>query len=940
MNISVKDRMKQVMFSTCIGLGLNILTGINSPVTAQPWVEDSFEDFADGILEASGNNMYVSRDGKIRSIHRFDYNDDGYIDLLFCNTHDQVDVVPANLVEVSQYGAIKTTDLSLHGSMKVVSKDLNKDGYTDIISHSNNQGIQTTRSFISIIYGGESLWPATRNTGHLPVNQIQDIAVADLNRDGWPDIVTLNGKAWSVGQPNTHILRTYWGSEKGFSGYRFQDTGIPGAAKITSGDFNGDGFDDVAVLRTDSLVTLLWSALPGNNKARQETSDVKIPTGKGVFTIVSNDMDNDQVADLLIGSEKGVYMIPSSGNSSWKEGRKISDNKASCISVEDVNSDGFKDILCCYFDQKTGPAGEQGGAGKISGKSIWILWGNKNGFIDKDITYLDAKFVSSASVGDFDGDGNKDIAVAINRNTVDFKAESFIYFGKGDKRFEPSKDKITTSGAVRVQTVREEKRNQDFAVYCNSMAGTVGELVPSYIYWGASNGFTSEKMTKVPMSSSYESTEADFNADGYTDIIITSAMHNLSEDDPLAGANIFWGGPEGIDFSMEGHTILFEYYLASSNVADLNKDGYLDLVLGSFNINNYDTKIIIYYGDTNGFTREKRVEVACPDRSHSIQLADYNKDGWIDITVTSFYKGVKLFYGSEKGFDANNRIDFELPAIIDLETADLNSDGWLDLVACSYHDNANNNIFDMGTYILWGQASGFNYSHSQFLPGFAGLGPAVADFDNDGFLDLFIPHYHGELIRDMIPAYLYWGSQDGFNVDNRTELINNSGSNAFAADFNRDGKIDVAVSNHTSKGSHNSFSKVYYNDGNRFKNPTITELPTEGPHWSQNEDMGNIYDRSWRQSYESSLFEKKKSERKAGQLSYKADIPEGTSLKFKIRAAQTPEAITEKSWSELSDAGTFDIDSRDRFIQYKACFISDNGDRYPILDQVQIDLKK
>lgn len=38
------------------------------------WVEETFDDFRDGKLDAAGQNIYVSRDGTIRTIHRFDLN--------------------------------------------------------------------------------------------------------------------------------------------------------------------------------------------------------------------------------------------------------------------------------------------------------------------------------------------------------------------------------------------------------------------------------------------------------------------------------------------------------------------------------------------------------------------------------------------------------------------------------------------------------------------------------------------------------------------------------------------------------------------------------------------------------------------------------------------------------------------------------------------------
>ena len=62
---------------------------------ADVWIEDTHLDFADGTLDASGQNVYVSHDGTIRTIHRFDLDQDGRLDLIFNNTHDWEFFVPA-----------------------------------------------------------------------------------------------------------------------------------------------------------------------------------------------------------------------------------------------------------------------------------------------------------------------------------------------------------------------------------------------------------------------------------------------------------------------------------------------------------------------------------------------------------------------------------------------------------------------------------------------------------------------------------------------------------------------------------------------------------------------------------------------------------------------------------------------------------------------------
>ena len=80
------------------------LTGI---AATQEWTEDSFDDFIDGKPDAEGHNLYVSRDGSVRTNHRYDFNGDGYIDLLFNSTHDIASYVQATLGAVGAGRALR-----------------------------------------------------------------------------------------------------------------------------------------------------------------------------------------------------------------------------------------------------------------------------------------------------------------------------------------------------------------------------------------------------------------------------------------------------------------------------------------------------------------------------------------------------------------------------------------------------------------------------------------------------------------------------------------------------------------------------------------------------------------------------------------------------------------------------------------------------------------
>jgi len=903
---------------------------------AQMWVENTFEDFSDGTLDASGNNIYVSRDGKIRTIHKFDLNNDSYIDLLFCQTHNGFNIIPATLAEISNDRKIKETNLAVEGSLQTVSADLNHDGYPDLVFCPNYKGIQNSRRFVTIIYGGEDGWSSQRSAGLLPVEDMKAVALADLNHDGWEDIITLNGEAWVPGQPAGKIVRIFWGGERGFLSTRYYDIGIPGVVGITTGDFDNDNTTDLALLKENRTISVYWAIITKEKDIKIDTTTIQLSKSP-VISIASGDCNNDKKLDILVGTtDKTLCILSGQPDRKWKEQQKIESDNASGIVVGDIDKDGYSDLLITSFSQRFAAGGEFLGAKEGFSEAVNILWGTENGFSPANSTSLKAKNLSSSAFGDFDGDGKNDVAIAINRGDSDFKAQSIIYYGLGNRKFVKGEGGINTIGAFHVLAVPVKNSKSSKVIFANSMGGRIDEKFPTYLYWGGTEGFREKNRAEIPMRSAYEATAADFNADGSTDLVLLDAMHGgqtLAED-PWAGANIFWGNAGNIDFTKR--SVLSESELGSSNTADLNKDGYLDLVLGQF----ANSSILIYYGSNAGFSNDHRVSIPCSGRSLGLQLADYNKDGWLDISVASYTESiVKVYYGSADGFDISRKGEVDAPSVIDLETADFNKDGWLDIVACCYNDKANNSHFDMGVLIFWGSPKGFNQTNAQWLPASTPLGPVVADFDSDGFLDLFTPSYHADLTREMIPSYIYWGGIDGFQPRNRTPLINDSGADGLAADFNKDGKLDIAVSNHSVDGNHNTYSKVFYNDGNRFANPRIEKLPTVGPHWSMNEDMGNIYDRSWKQNYESSVFQWNKN-RILGTINCVAEIPVGTQLLLEIRSSSSKTGLAAGKWIRTEDSGHFKLNREDRFMQYKAIFVSDNGDRFPVLDRVTVEISE
>ena len=529
--------------------------------------------------------------------------------------------------------------------------------------------------------------------------------------------------------------------------------------------------------------------------------------------------------------------------------------------------------------------------------------------------------------------------MAVHQGETTYLAESLILFGRGNREFQRANTGVPTEGALDVAIAPATENHPARAVFASSLGGTVGELVPVQVFWGSKRGFDAERQWKIPMRSGYESSAADLNTDGYVDLVALNSGHAgaAAEGDPTLGANIFWGGTGDFDRGYDlnhRRTVLNEPDLASTNIADLNRDGYLDVVLGSFEPSD---PMVIYYGAEEGFDRARRQAIESEGRSAEPVIADFNHDAWLDIAVVAFTKNrLRIFEGGPEGFSASRQARIDTPAPIGLEAADLNADGHLDLIAAGYQDPVSHH-HDLGLTVFWGSIDGFHSWDAQWLPGMTPISPAVADFDADGYLDIFAPHYHSELTRELLPSYLYWGGQDGFEPRRRTDLICDSAHDAQVGDFDHDGRLDLAVSCHTTDGDHNTDSQVFYNDGKRFQNPRIERLPTHGTHWMWSQDMGHIYHRRWEQTYESSVFEWG-TERARGRITHKADAPKGTSLAFDVRTAGATQELPQQAWRDVEESG-FTIPLRHRALQYRTVLKSHNGDRFPVVDQVRVEVQ-
>ena len=917
-----------------------LLSGISGQ---QKWVDDRFEEFAKGKLDASGQNLYISRDGSLRTINQFDLNADGHLDLIFNCTHDTYQMLPATVGWLDASGKPNTHQLNVEGSRAVALGDLNRDGYTDAVFCPNRIGVHHERRHLSIAWGGANGWAASRINGALPMQGAVDVAIADLNDDAFPDIAVLGSERWRVDQPAGRIVRVFWGSHDGFELIERSDLGVTDAVDLAAADVDGNGRRELAVLSTQGHVTLMSAEKDEAHTKRPGVRMITLP-GKDVTCLTAADWEGRGQIGLVVGTGgQEVYRVRLHRDRADVEVSTFLAGPTSQITVGDLDHDGSPDLVLTRFSGARAAGGEQAGADANASDRIRVLWGQRGDFSPLRATSIPLQYVSATAIGDLDGDNRLDLAVAVHQSDRRFNGTSCLYLGDGRRGFRRASGGFSTAGTTGVAIAPPEQATPPRVIFCNSIGGRADEGVPLLVYWGNRHGFRPDDVWEIPFHSGYEASAADLNADGFVDLIALNSGHagDAAHADPTLGANIFWGAENGFDLKAR-RTVLHEHFLGTSGVADLNRDGYLDLVLEPFAAEPGSTDMLfVYYGSADGFRREQRVAFPSEGYSQEHLIADLNTDGWLDIAVTTRkLHCVRIFWNGPDGFDPQREQRLKIPGPVGVDAADFNADGHLDLLVGSYDDPLAG-YRDMGNVIFWGGEAGYRTWNAQWLPGFSPLGRSIADLDGDGHLDIFSPQHSGELTREDLACHIYWGSDVGFATRRRTTLYCDSVNDSMIGDFNSDGKLDLAVNAHTRHGNHRTQSRVFYNDGQRFQNPQIQRLPTNGPHLMWAADVGHIADRSYRQQYESSVF-RMRGPAESGRLHWQATVPPQASLVWHVRSAATQDALHRAGWRALStDAATghFTLNAKERFLQYRVALSAAKGCGYPVVERVEIEVR-
>lgn len=368
-------------------------------------VNTSAEDFLAGSFS---DNLYASHrgGGAVEFVWRADLNGDGYIDLVCPD--DSGGYARVYFGSATGYDTSACRLLPADGGGGVDIADLDNDGWPELV-HSGWHSRKV------VIYQGSSSGPVPDDTTALSVaDKSEAVTVADIDRDGWLDIVC---------GVRSGLVQVFWGSASGHSSSNRTDVTVTGKIghNLDIADLDRDGRLDIVAPAWDQRANpvIYW----GQGRSVREIKYLPV-TELNPHGVATADLNQDGWLDLVFGgydtvSPAYIYYGSDSGfNITNREEITPGLCYGGCDAV-DMNSDSALDLVFFRGEFPAGPA-----------QTVLVYFNDLNRtphFRDDDTAELGAPGfnLSGGVIADFNRDGSRDIFVDVYTDTQ----PSLVFWG-------------------------------------------------------------------------------------------------------------------------------------------------------------------------------------------------------------------------------------------------------------------------------------------------------------------------------------------------------------------------------------------------------------------------------------------------------------------------------------------------------------------------------
>jgi hypothetical protein len=582
----------------------------------------------------------------------------------------------------------------------------------------------------------------------------EGIAVGDFNGDGYADIAVTNSGS------NTVSIFLNKGDGTGTFLPKIDTSTGKQPQGVAVGDFNGDGNLDLAVTNaTDGTVGVLLGKGNGSFAAQ-----VAYTTGFNPWSIavgcVHAKLSGCTVMDLVVANKNNnnvISVLLGNGDGTFKSQlQSVTGNTPVSVVLEDFNGDGYLDVAVA--DQ--------------AGNAVSVMLGTGTGSFPTHLEYPTAAFPTGVAVGDFNHDGSLDLAVSAgNGNTVS------VLWGQGDGTFAGQVNAGT--GDIPYSVVAADFNNDGTT---DLLAANSGGTSISVILSNGNKTFQTRTDFAAGPTPRAVAT-GDFNADGVPDLVVTNSnCANFPNCGPST-ISILLGNGDGSFQGPTGYstgTDTYPYFVA---VGDFNGDKIADIAVANYATNT----VSVFLGNGDGTFQAHTDTSTGGEEPTSIAIGDFNGDGHLDVAVTNFHtNNVSVLLGNGDGtftpatgspYAAGN-------GPISVATGKF-SGGQIDLVVVNETDNTAGVLIGNGDGTFKPQTPSTTYSTGS---GGNPLSVVTGAFGNGGSLDLAVADFLTQEVSVLL------GNGDGtFQAVKYYATGNANPSSIVFADFNGDGILDLAL---------------------------------------------------------------------------------------------------------------------------------------------------